>query len=229
MGIENRRFKRVMLKKEVLINGSIRAQGLDLSVGGLYVQTGRDFAVGSHITVTLPLNDKFIHVRARVQNSQPSLGIGIMFIALDLERKNEIETFIASVTNKVPDAGNKTILLVDDNETSRRINKSRLVLDGYSVLEAKDGIEALDLLTKEKIDLMVLDLYMERLDGFQVLSIMREKPEWKEIPVLVLSARNSSDEVNKAISAGATEFLMKMTTSPIKLSQRIGNYLMRRS
>jgi CheY-like chemotaxis protein len=152
-----------------------------------------------------------------------------MFITLDLERKNEIEAFIASVTKKVSDAGNKTILLVDDNETSRRINKSRLVLDGYSMLEAKDGIEALDLLTKEKIDLMVLDLYMERLDGFQVLSIMREKPEWKEIPVLVLSARNSSDEVNKAISAGATEFLMKMTTSPIKLSQRIGNYLMRRS
>jgi CheY-like chemotaxis protein len=219
----------VILKKEVLINGSLRAQGLDISVGGMYVHTGRDFAIGSYVNVTLPLHDKFINVRARVQNSQPSQGIGIMFIDLDLEQKTEIEVFVASVTKKAMTAGKKTILLTDDNEVSRRMNKGKLMLDGYSVLEAKDGFEALDLLTKEKIDLMVLDLYMERLDGFKVLSIMREKPEWKDMPVLVLSARSSNNEVDKAILAGATEYLIKMTTSPVKLSQRIGNYLLSRN
>ena len=228
MGIESRRFRRVILKREVLINGSVRAQGLDISVGGMYVQTGRIFDAGSHITVTLPMNDNFINVRARVQNLQTSIGMGIMFTDLTREQKAEIEAFIASATKKVADTGKKTILLVDDHEASRRMNKSKLTLDGYSVLEAKDGIEALDLLAKEKIDLMVLDLYMERLDGFKVLSIMRENPDWKEIPALVLSARSSSDEVDKALLAGATEFLMKMTTSPVKLSQRIGNYFVRK-
>jgi two-component system chemotaxis response regulator CheY len=105
------------------------------------------------------------------------------------------------------------------------MNKSKLTLDGFSVIEAKDGVEALDLLAKEKIDLMVLDLYMERLDGYKVLSVMRQNPQWQNIPVLVLSARSSSDEVDKAITAGATEYLVKMTTSPVKLSQRIKAYL----
>ena len=74
MGIENRRYKRVILKKEVLINGSIRAQGLDLSVGGMYAHTGRTFALGDQVTVTLPLNGEFISIRGRVQNSQPTHG-----------------------------------------------------------------------------------------------------------------------------------------------------------
>jgi two-component system chemotaxis response regulator CheY len=228
MGIEGRRYNRVVLKKEVLINGSIRAQGLDLSVGGMYVHTGRSFPVGSDVTVTLPLNEKFINIRARVQNSQPSLGMGIMFIDLNLEQMHELEAFVEAVTKTITGSGKKTILLVDDNEAPRRMNRSKLTLDGYSVLEAKDGIEALDVLAKNEIDLMVLDLYMERLDGYKVLSIMRAKSEWKDIPVLVLSARSSSEEVDKSILAGATEFLVKMTTSPVKLSQRIANYLVPR-
>ncbi len=230
MGIASRRFERVILKKEVLINGSFRAQGLDLSVGGMFVQTGRSFAIGSDVMVTLPLDGKFINAHARVQNSQQSLGIGIMFIDLSLEQKLDIEAYVATVAEKIADTntGKRTILLVDDNEAARRMNRGRLTLDGYAVLEAKDGIEALNMLAKEKVDLLVLDLYMERLDGYKVLSIVREKPEWKEIPVLVLSARSSANEVDKAILAGATEFLMKMTTSPVKLSQRISNYLTRR-
>lgn len=225
MGREQRRFQRVILKKEVLINGSLRAQGLDLSIGGMYVQTGRSFPIGDNITVTLPLDNEFISIRARVQNSQPPLGMGIMFLDLDPGQKEEIESFVDSRVKISSASARKKVMLVEDQETSRRMNKSKLMLDGFSVVEAKDGIEALDLLAKDKIDLMVLDLYMERLDGYKVLSIMRESPQWQDIPVLVLSARSSSDEVDKAITAGATEFLMKMTTSPVKLSQRINAYL----
>jgi len=225
MGQEQRKFQRVILKKEVLINGSIRAQGLDLSLGGMYVHTGRGFPIGDEITVALPLVDKFISIRARVQNSQPSLGMGIMFMGLSGPQKEELGSFVDSLLKIRTEFAREIIMLVEDNEASRRMNKSKLTLDGFSVIEAKDGIEALDLLAKEKIDLMVLDLYMERLDGYKVLSIMRQNPQWQNIPVLVLSARSSSDEVDKAIAAGATEFLVKMTTSPVKLSQRIKAYL----
>ena len=78
---------------------------------------------------------------------------------------------------------------------------------------------------KEQIDLVVLDLYMDKLDGFRVLSIMRQNQEWKSIPVLVLSARSALAEVDKAVAAGATEFLVKMTTTPAKLSKRVRYYL----
>lgn len=225
MGIQHRRYKRVILKKEVLINGSIRAQGLDLSVGGMYANTGRTFALGDQITVTLPLNEDFINIRGRVQNMQPSMGIGIMFTDLSPEQRAALAAIVESAAQTFTDAAKKTVLLVEDNEMSRRMNRSKLQLDGYSILEAQDGIEALDVLESKPIDLMVLDLYMERLDGYKVLSIVRQKPEWKDLPVLVLSARSSSDEVDKALSAGATEFLVKMTTSPLKLSQRITAYL----
>ncbi len=225
MGIQHRRYKRVILKKEVLINGSIRAQGLDLSVGGMYANTGRTFAIGDQVTVTLPLNEDFINIRGRVQNMQPSMGIGIMFVDLSPEQRAALAAIVESAAQTFTDAAKKTVLLVEDNAMSRRMNRSKLQLDGYSILEAQDGIEALDVLESKPIDLMVLDLYMERLDGYKVLSIVRQKPEWKDLPVLVLSARSSSDEVDKAISAGATEFLVKMTTSPLKLSQRITAYL----
>ena len=226
MGIQDRRYKRVILKKEVLINGSIRAQGLDLSVGGMYAHTGRTFGLGDPVTVTLPLNGNFISVRGKVQNSQPSTGIGIMFIDLSPDQKTALAAIVESAGHAVTDdAKKKKILLVDDNAASRNMNRSRLLLDGYYIFEAKDGVEALGVLEREAISLMVLDLYMERLDGYKVLSIVRQKPEWKDLPVLVLSARSSSEEVDKAILAGATEFLVKMTTSPLKLSQRIKAYL----
>jgi PleD family two-component response regulator len=70
---------------------------------------------------------------------------------------------------------------------------------------------------------------MERMDGFKVLSMMRQKPEWSKIPVLVFSGRSSSGEIDRALSAGATEFLSKMTTSPAKLSARVKIHLSSKS
>ncbi len=227
MGIEKRRYKRVVLKKEVLINGSIKAQGLDLSLGGLYIHTGRHFPVGTVMSVTLPLNSQIINVRAVVRNAQESVGMGVEFIEVTPDQAAAIQDFVNSAVRASSGDTKKTVLIVDDNASQRRMNRSRLVLDSYSVLEAEDGVQALDILEKEKVDLVVLDLYMERLDGYKVLSIMRQKPEWKDVPVLVLSARSSADEVDKAIAAGATEFLVKMMTSPIKLSQRVKMYLSR--
>jgi len=116
-------------------------------------------------------------------------------------------------------------MLVDDNESTRRMNKSRLVLDGYAVHEAIDGRHALAVLEKEKVDLVILDLSREPLDWQEMLSAIRHKPEWKEIPVLVLSPRSSSDEMKRAVDAGATEFLVKMMTPPLKLSQRVKAHL----
>jgi CheY-like chemotaxis protein len=119
----------------------------------------------------------------------------------------------------------KKVLIVDDNAVSIRLHKDKLILDGYSVLEARDGVEALAHLGKEAVDLIILEPYMEKLDGLKLLSIIRQKPEWWNTPVLVFSARNSSIEVERAINAGATEFLPKMTTSPAKLSERIKLHL----
>ncbi|MBI5025908.1 MAG: response regulator [Nitrospirae bacterium] len=119
----------------------------------------------------------------------------------------------------------KKVLIVDDNDMTRRMNKSKLMLDGFTVLEAIDGVEAIKVLETEVPDVIVLDLYMEKMDGFKVLALLKGSPKWKDIPVIVFSARGTPVEIEKAMSAGADEFLVKMTTSPVKLSERVKGIL----
>ncbi len=225
MGIENRKQKRVVLRRDVIINNALKVKGLDLSEGGIYVHTGRSFPAGSVVDVSLPLDSGTLTVRAKVQHSQDGVGMGLMFVGLTPGKLAYIREFIDNAAEEVSQVSRKKILVVDDNALSRRMNRSKLALDGFSVTEAADGLEAITVLEQQQVSLVVLDLYMEKLDGYKVLSIMRQKSEWRDIPVLVLSARTSSEEVDRAIHAGATEFLPKVTTSPHKLSERIRRHL----
>ncbi len=229
MNIEHRKQKRVVLKQVITIDGSIKAVGLDLSSGGLYVHTGRHFPVGTTVSVSLHLFGDAMSAHARVQHAKESIGMGLQFIDLTPWQQLTIERYIDSRIESPSAVAKKKVLIADDNATARRMNQSRLVADGFSVVEAADGLEALAMLEKESIQLVILDLYMERLDGFKVLSMMRQKPEWSKIPVLVLSGRSSPGEIDKALNAGATEFLSKMTTSPVKLSARVRIHLSSKS
>jgi PleD family two-component response regulator len=70
---------------------------------------------------------------------------------------------------------------------------------------------------------------MEKMDGFKVLAILRESPQWKDIPVIVFSAKGTQDVMDKVIDAGAEEFLVKMMTSPAKLANTVKNVLEKKS
>lgn len=225
MSIEHRKQKRVILKKEVTINNSLRVMGLDLSEGGLYLHTGRSIRPGTTVDIALPLDEETLRLKAVVQHSEDGVGMGVMFLNLSRDQLLSLRGFIDDAAEPQSEVVRKKVLVVDDNEMNRRMNKSRLVLDGFMVLEAGDGTEAISVLEKEEINLVVLDLYMVKLDGFKVLSIMRQKPEWKDIPVIVFSGRSNPNEIDRAMAAGATEFLYKMTTTPIKLSERVKRYL----
>lgn len=225
-GAEQRIQKRVILKKEVTINNSLRVMGLDLSEGGLYVHTGRSITPGTVVDVSLPLENGTVKLKARVQHSEDRVGMGLMFLEQTPQALALLRAFINNTSIPLTEAVKKKVLVVDDNAMQRRMNKSRLVLEGFMVLEAGDGLEAIEVMRKEQIDLVVLDLYMDKLDGFKVLSFVRQNPEWKNIPVLVLSARSAPADVDKALAAGATEFLIKMTTSPVKLTERVRQHLL---
>ncbi len=220
MEVEHRKAQRVALKKEVMINGSIKGQGLDLSLGGLYVHTGRTFPEDQIVSVTLPLNAKHTSLQARIRHLQQSIGMGVQFISMTPEQESHIGDYIRSAVSAFGPEKKKTVLLVDDHASTGLMNRSRLILDGFTVQEAHDGSQALALLEKKDVDLVILDLSTEPLDGYKVLSLIRQKPGCREIPVLVLSSRSSRDDINGAMDAGATEFLVKMMTPPLKLSQR---------
>ena len=221
---EKRVFKRVPYRGEILINGSMRFKGIDISEGGLYVHTGRNFAVGDVVKIAFPISGRDLELTAEVVASGESMGMGLKFLELFYDERQAIIDYISE-----QDKGNKAnILVVDDNEANRRMNKSKLILEGFKVVEAADGREAVKKLEENIPDLMVLDLHMPGVDGFKVLSYMKGNDKYKKIPVLILSARGDKLTIEKALSLGASSFLVKMITSPAKLVEAVKKLLVMR-
>lgn len=109
MGIENRKQQRVAYRRNVLINGSIMVFGLDLSIGGLYVHTGRHFKSDSIVNVKLPLNGEFISAQALVQHSQDSIGMGLKFVKIDEDQLGKIAAFIEGSTMNSRNEGKSAV------------------------------------------------------------------------------------------------------------------------
>ena len=99
-----------------------------------------------------------------------------------------------------------TILVVDDEPQIRRVLRSTLTSEGYSVIEARDGSEALEKLRSERPDLILLDMNMPVLDGLQAC---REIRSGSEIPIVMLTVRNSEKDKVRALDAGADDYVIK--------------------
>lgn len=105
--------------------------------------------------------------------------------------------------------GGQTVLLVEDETHLRAVMKDILERDGFRVIEAADGIEALDEIDHRAPDIILLDLSLPRLDGFGVLSKLRARLQTSTIPVVVLTARGDEDNEVKVFESGADDFLTK--------------------
>jgi len=104
---------------------------------------------------------------------------------------------------------NPKILVVDDDEHILRSLSQYLELEDFNVVSASSGPEALALFAKEKPDLLVLDVMMPGMDGFQVLETLRKDPETAGVPVLMLTARDQHNDILKGYQMGATSYLVK--------------------
>jgi CheY-like chemotaxis protein len=101
------------------------------------------------------------------------------------------------------------VLLVEDEEQLRRVMKDLLQREGYSVAEARDGIQALDEVDRHAPDVIILDLNLPGLDGYGVLAQLRSRPATKEIPVMVLTAKGDEDNEVRVFELGADDFVTK--------------------
>lgn len=102
-----------------------------------------------------------------------------------------------------------TVLVVDDEEANRDLLRDPLEARGYRVLEAANGQQALERITAEPPDVILLDLMMPGLDGFEVCRILKSNPQWAIIPVLMVTALSERKERLLGIEAGANDFLNK--------------------
>ena len=107
----------------------------------------------------------------------------------------------------------KRILLAEDDRFLRRAAESALKRAGFTVLPAADGEEALRLARAEKPDLVLLDLIMPKLQGFEVLKALKADPTTAMIPVIVLSNLGQDGDVQRALESGAVAYLVKANLS----------------
>src|SRR5881396_915564 len=101
------------------------------------------------------------------------------------------------------------VLLVDDEDSLRKVMRDLLERDGYSVSEARDGVQALDQIDRVGPDIIVLDLNLPGRDGYGVLSHLRSRPATASIPVIVLTAKGDEDNEVRVFELGADDFLTK--------------------
>lgn len=119
----------------------------------------------------------------------------------------------------------KKILLAEDDRFLRRAAEAALKRAGYTVLAAADGEEALRQVRAERPDLVLLDLIMPKIQGFEVLKALKEDPATAAIPVIVLSNLGQDTDVRRALDGGAVAYLVKANLSLDDLVARVGRTL----
>lgn len=101
------------------------------------------------------------------------------------------------------------IMLVEDDSSLREIYSIRLTAEGYTIVSAGDGEEALAVAVRERPDLVISDVMMPKISGFDMLDILRSTPETKDIKVIMMTALSSEDQRERGENLGADRFLVK--------------------
>ncbi|MGD8293117.1 MAG: response regulator [Desulfobacterales bacterium] len=118
----------------------------------------------------------------------------------------------------------KKILVVEDSSTIRKVISITLSQKGYDIVEAGDGLEALSRLNETKPDLVLLDIILPKMDGYQILSIIKENSEFKHIPVILLTSKDGIINKVKGKVAGSSAYLTK-PFDPSQLVETIERYI----
>lgn len=103
----------------------------------------------------------------------------------------------------------KRILTIDDSKTMRDMLMLTLAEAGFDVVQAVDGQDGLDVLAKEQVDVVITDINMPRMDGYEVIRRLRQRSDHKATPILVLTTESEAEKKNLAREAGATGWMVK--------------------
>ncbi|MEO0013205.1 MAG: hypothetical protein RLZZ535_1594 [Cyanobacteriota bacterium] len=139
---------------------------------------------------------------------------------LDLNTDPLLDRFALEQDQLAETTRGYTVLVVDDSAINREILADQVKAEGYQTATAKDGKQAIQMIQTGSFDLILLDIIMPEIDGYQVLKWIRHSP-WKHIPTIMISALEQTDSVVKCIEMGAEDYLTKPFNS-ILLKARLG-------
>lgn len=119
----------------------------------------------------------------------------------------------------------KKILIIEDDKFLRELIAKKLLEEDFEVVEAIDGEEGLKKIEEAKPDLIILDLILPGIDGFEVLTKIKDDPKLSPIPVVILSNLGQREEVEKGLKLGAVDYLIKAHFTPGEIIEKVKNAL----
>lgn len=122
-----------------------------------------------------------------------------------------------------------TVLVIEDTELLRRMYADRLIQDGFDVIVAANGLEGVAAMRINEPDLILLDLVMPQMSGLEFLEIVKADPRTSSTPVLVLSNLGQDTDIQRALSMGAADYLVKNDSRPADISARVNLLLQHRA
>ncbi len=125
------------------------------------------------------------------------------------------------------DQNAKMVLIVDDEETLRQMYRARLEASGYVVVEAVNGEEGMARAVESHPDCILLDIMMPRVNGFDVLDILKTTPETKDISVIVLTNLMQDEAKRRVMKSGAAVCLVKALVTPLQVVETINQIVAR--
>jgi len=115
------------------------------------------------------------------------------------------------------------ILIIEDDKFVRDLITKLLAEEGFNISIAVNGEEGIKKIEEESPDLILLDLLLPKIDGFEILLKKKENPEIAKIPVIILSNLGQKEEIEKGLSMGAVNYLIKAHFSPREIVDKIKN------
>ena len=118
----------------------------------------------------------------------------------------------------------KTILIAEDSASIRKFISLALKLHGYRVILTVDGMDALEKLAQEHVDLVITDLNMPNIDGYKLIRTIRSNPDYQDLPIIILSSLSKDEDIKEGMDAGANSYLIKPFNTK-RIQYEVSKYL----
>ncbi|MFA6533812.1 MAG: response regulator [Patescibacteria group bacterium] len=114
-----------------------------------------------------------------------------------------------------------TILLVEDDTFLAGMYKTKFEMEGFTIITAEDGLKGFQLAKEKKPDIILLDILLPKMDGFEVLEKVRASKDTKDIPVIMLTNLGQKEDVKKGLERGANGYLIKAHFMPSEVVEKV--------
>lgn len=129
------------------------------------------------------------------------------------------------MTNGTQQAGGKTILIVEDDQFLTKAYQIKFKAEGFDVWIATDGQQALSYLSKQPPQAVLLDLMLPQVSGFDVLAAIRNSPQWKRVPVIIMSNLGQQQDIDRGKALGISDYIVKANVKINDVVERVRKLL----